>query len=229
MLDVIAFDADDTLWHNEHIFLSAQEKFSEIFDSDQSSMVQTALSNKHIEDIKNYGYGVKGFILSMIETFLEIRKERFSNNEVQRILDFGREMLSTPVELLPNVFEVLNQLHRDYILMIITKGDLLEQEKKISRSGLTNFFKKIEIVSDKTVETYKKILTRYEIEEHRFLMVGNSMRSDIVPVVKIGANAVHVPYKTTWEHEKEHPHLEEDKYYVLENIGLLPDLVKTKI
>ena len=229
MIDVIALDADDTLWHNEHIFLSAQEKFSEIFDSDQSSMVQTALSKKHIQNIKIYGYGVKGFIFSMIETFLEIRKLQFRNNEVQQILDFGREMLSTPVELLPNVFEVLNQLHRDYKLMIITKGDLLEQEKKISRSGLTNFFKKIEIVSDKTVETYKKILTRYEIEEQRFLMVGNSMRSDIVPVVKIGANAVHVPYKTTWEHEKEHPHLDKDKYYVLENIGLLPDFVKSKI
>tara|TARA_B100001540_G_scaffold300412_1_gene305854 strand:- start:475 stop:816 length:342 start_codon:yes stop_codon:yes gene_type:complete len=113
--------------------------------------------------------------------------------------------------------------------MIITKGDLLEQEKKISQSGLTNFFKKIEIVSDKTAETYKKILTRYEIEAQRFIMVGNSMRSDIVPVVKIGSNAVHVPYKTTWEHEKEHPPLDEDKYYVLENIGLLPDLVNTKI
>ena len=229
MFDVIAFDADDTLWHNEHIFLSAQEKFSEIFDSDQYSMVQTALSNKHVENIKIYGYGVKGFILSMIETFLEIRKAQFSNNEVQKILDFGREMLSTPVELVPNVFEVLNQLHRDYILMIITKGDLLEQEKKISQSGLTNFFKNIEIVSDKTAETYKKILTRYEIEAQRFIMVGNSMRSDIVPVVKIGSNAVHVPYKTTWEHEKEHPPLDEDKYYVLENIGLLPDLVNTKI
>ena len=229
MFDVIAFDADDTLWHNEHIFLSAQEKFSEIFDSDQSSMVQNALSKKHIENIKIYGYGVKGFILSMIETLLEIREVQFSNNEVQQILDFGREMLSTPVDLVSNVFEVLNQLHRDYTLMIITKGDLLEQEKKISRSGLANFFKKIEIVSDKTVETYKKILTRYEIEAHRFLMVGNSMRSDIVPVVKIGANAVHVPYKTTWEHEKEHPHLDEEKYYVLENIGLLPDFVKTKI
>ena len=229
MFDVIAFDADDTLWHNEHIFLSAQEKFSEIFDSDQSSMVQNALSKKHIENIKIYGCGVKGFILSMIETLLEIREVQFSNNEVQQILDFGREMLSTPVDLVSNVFEVLNQLHRDYTLMIITKGDLLEQEKKISRSGLANFFKKIEIVSDKTVETYKKILTRYEIEAHRFLMVGNSMRSDIVPVVKIGANAVHVPYKTTWEHEKEHPHLDEEKYYVLENIGLLPDFVKTKI
>ena len=228
MFDVIAFDADDTLWHNENIFLNVQEQFSEMLESEEPHLVQNTLSNTHIKNIKIYGYGVKGFILSMIETFLEIRRGKVGNNEVQQILDFGREMLSAPVELIPNVFEVLNLLQREYFLMIITKGDLVEQEKKISRSGLVNFFKKVEIVSDKTEKTYKKILNRFKIERQRFLMVGNSMRSDIVPVVKIGANAVHIPYKTTWEHEKDHPHLDEGEFDVLENITLLPDLLKKK-
>ena len=228
MFDVIAFDADDTLWHNEHNFIKIEEKFCEMLFPHDSELVQRTLSNTHINNIKIFGYGIKGFILSMLETFIEIREGEVNGKEIHQILDFGSEMLSAPIELLPNVLEVIMRLSKEYTLMIITKGDLVDQEKKISISGLMDFFKEIEITSDKTELTYKKILIRYKIDPQRFLMVGNSMRSDIVPVVKIGAKAVHIPYKTTWEHEKDHPYLNSEKYSVLRNIGLLPNFLNER-
>ena len=226
MFDVIAFDADDTLWHNEHNFTKIENRFCEMLTSHDPELVRRNLSNAHIGNINIFGYGVKGFILSILETLLDLRDGKVEGREVSQILEFGREMLAEPVELLPNVFDVIMELSKEYTLMLITKGDLNDQEKKISRSGLLDYFKEIEIVSDKTEEAYKKILIRYKIDVQRFLMVGNSMRSDIVPVVQIGAHAVHIPYQSTWEHEKDHPHLDLSKYSVLENIGLLPSFLR---
>tara|TARA_Y100001970_G_scaffold294006_1_gene445735 strand:+ start:2357 stop:3046 length:690 start_codon:yes stop_codon:yes gene_type:complete len=228
MYNVIAFDADDTLWHNEHIFLDVQDRFCEMLVSHSPSFIQNILTDIHIRNIEIYGYGIKGFILSMVETFIEIQEGKVNGIEVKQILDFGREMLAAPITLLPNVFDVLMQLSEEYSLMIITKGDLIDQEKKIARSGLYDFFKKIEIVSDKTEISYKKILNRNKIDVSHFLMVGNSMRSDIVPVVKIGASAVHIPYKTTWVHEEDYPHLDLGEFFVLEKIALLPDFLNSK-
>ena len=222
MFDVIAFDADDTLWHNEQNFINIQEKFCKMVSKHEPELIHRNLSNSHIKNIKIFGYGIKGFILSMLETFLDLRDGEVKGEEIKQILEFGREMLTAPIELLPKVSDVIVRLSKEYSLMLITKGDLLDQERKISSSGLIDFFKEVEIISDKTEVTYKKILDRYKINPQSFLMVGNSMRSDIVPVVEIGANAVHIPYKTTWEHEKDHPHLDLDKYSVLKNIGLLP-------
>ena len=226
MFNVIAFDADDTLWHNEYNFIKIQKKFCKMLPSHDPAIVKHNLSNVHIRNIKIFGYGVKGFILSILETFLNIKGGEVKGTEISQILEFGKEMLAAPIELLPNVFDVIMELSQEYSLMLITKGDLIDQEKKISNSGLLEFFKGIEIVSDKTEEAYKKILNRYKINVSHFLMVGNSMRSDIVPVVQIGANAVHIPYTSTWEHEKDHPHIDSDKYSVLESIGMLPKFLK---
>ena len=228
MFDVIAFDADDTLWHNESIFTMTQNKFREMLSSHGPEVVEQTLSSTQIKNLKHFGYGVKGFILSMIETSIELTNGDVSGNEIQQILDFGREMLAAPIELLPHVREVVEELSQNYHLWLITKGDLIDQETKIARSGLADYFSNVEIVSDKTIVTYTKILTQHRIEPVRFIMIGNSMRSDIVPIVQIGAHAVHIPYSSTWEHEQDHPHVDSDHYSELQHIGLLPNLILEK-
>ena len=164
----------------------------------------------------------------MIETSIELTDGEVSGHEIQQILDFGREMLAAPIELLPYVREVVEELSQKYTLLLITKGDLIDQETKIARSGLAEFFDAVEIVSDKTTEVYSKILERHKIESSRFMMIGNSMRSDIVPIVQIGAHAVHVPYLSTWEHEQDHPPVDAEHYTELKHLGLLPQLISEK-
>ena len=205
MFDVIGFDADDTLWHNESIFTITQEKFREILHSHNTELVNQTLSSTQIKNLKLFGYGIKGFIISMVETSVELTNGEIKGNEIQKIIDFGREMLANPIELLPHVQEVIEDLSRKYRLLLITKGDLIDQETKIARSGLAEYFTGVEIVSDKNTETYEKILSRHKIIASRFIMIGNSMRSDIVPIVQIGGQAVHIPYYSTWDHEQNHP------------------------
>ncbi len=226
MFDVIGFDADDTLWHNESIFTMTQKKFREILSSHGPEVVDQTLSSTQINNLEVFGYGLKGFILSMIETSIEITDGEIQGNEIQQILNFGREMLDAPIELLPYVQEVVDEMSKKYRLLLITKGDLIDQETKIARSGLADYFTGVEIVSDKNSETYKKILSRHDIVASRFIMIGNSMRSDIVPVVQIGGHAVHIPYYTTWNHEQEHPYIDPKKFKQLTHIGLLPRLIK---
>ena len=226
MFDVIGFDADDTLWHNESIFTMTQKKFCEILSSYSPELVDQKLSSNQIKNLKLLGYGIKGFILSMIETSIEITNGEIKGNEIQKIIDLGREMLAAPIELLPNVKEVIDELSKKYSLLLITKGDLIDQQTKISRSGLSNYFLALEIVSEKNSETYEKILSRHNISASRFVMIGNSMRSDIVPIVKIGGQAVHIPYYTTWEHEQKHPSIDPKKFKQLKHIGLLPGLIE---
>ena len=228
MFDVIAFDADDTLWHNESIFTMTQQKFREMLSSHGPEVVDQTLSSTQLKNLKHFGYGIKGFILSMIETSIELTGGSVSGKEIQQVLDFGREMLAAPIELLPHVHEVVEELSKNFHLLLITKGDLIDQEIKIARSGLADYFAAVEIVSDKTAETYKKILTQHKINVSRFMMIGNSMRSDIVPVVQIGAHAVHVPYLSTWEHEQDHPPVEPEHYTELEHIGLLTQFIGDK-
>jgi len=228
MFDVVAFDADDTLWHNESNFIIAQKKFSEMFPSHEPKEVLQALSKTQIKNIIDFGYGIKGFIISMIETLIFLKGGDVRGHQIKMILDFGREMLAAPVDLLPNVFDVLEELSQSHSLLLITKGDLVDQERKIYLSGLVEFFSGIEIVSDKTKASYKKILAKYKVNSSDFLMVGNSMRSDIVPVVQIGGHAVHIPYITTWEHEQDYPKVNLKKISVLKHIGLLPQFIKSK-
>ena len=226
MFDVIGFDADDTLWHNESIFTITQEKFRELLYSHNTELVNQTLSSTQIKNLKLFGYGIKGFILSMVEASVELTNGEIKGNEIQKIIDFGREMLANPIELLPHVQEVIENLSRKYRLLLITKGDLIDQETKIARSGLAEYFTGVEIVSDKNTETYEKILSRHEIIASRFIMIGNSMRSDIVPIVQIGGQAVHIPYYSTWDHEQKHPYIDPKNFKQLKHIGLLPELIE---
>ena len=226
MFDVIGFDADDTLWHNESIFTMTQGKFREILSSHSPELIDQTLSSTQIKNLKLFGYGIKGFILSMIETYIQISNGEIKGNEIQKIIDFGRDMLAAPVDLLPYVHEVIDKLSKKYRLLLITKGDLIDQETKIFRSGLADYFTGVEIVSEKNSETYKNILNRHSIAVSSFIMIGNSMRSDIVPIVQIGGHAVHIPYYTTWDHEQKHPYINPKNFKKLKHIGLLPKLIE---
>ena len=227
MIAAIGFDGDDTLWHNETIFSMTQERFRDLL----VRYVPEAGVDEHLvarerANLRLFGYGVKGFMLSMIETAIEVTRERISAGDIQRIIDFGKTMLDHPVELLDGVGEVIDALRGRYPLFLITKGDLFDQESKIARSGLAEKFERIEIVSEKDEATYAQILQRARVAPDRFLMVGNSMRSDILPVLGIGGLAVHIPYHITWEHEvappPPGPH---DGLTVLDRIRDLPDCI----
>jgi putative hydrolase of the HAD superfamily len=202
MFDVIAFDADDTLWHNEPIYRGAQSQVLDVLAHyHDRDWIERRMYETEIRNLEHYGYGIKGFTLSMIETAIELTEGRISGAEIGRIIELTREMFKAPVELLDGVEETIATLAASHDLMLITKGDLFEQQAKIARSGLADHFGKIEIVPVKIRETYQSIVTRHEIVPHRFLMVGNSIRSDVLPVIEMGGHAVHIPYETTWEHE----------------------------
>ncbi len=224
---IIAFDADDTLWHNERLYVRAQAKLKALLsnylvdDRMDERLYQTEMRN-----LAHFGYGIKAFTLSMIETAIELTDGRVTGRDIQQIIDAAREMLVADVELLDFVFETLAVLAADHRLMLITKGDLLDQETKISRSGLAQHFQHIEIVSDKSAQTYRAILTRHSMLPNDFLMVGNSLRSDILPVLEIGGNAVYIPQELTWVHETaETPPAMQPRFHQLRHLGELPDLV----
>jgi len=225
MIKTIAFDADDTLWHNERIFISAKRKYKKLLSKYlEAEWIEERLDKAEIRNIKHFGYGVKGFTLSMIETAVELTEGGIVGAEIQEIIGIAREMLKSPIEVLAGVEETIEELSREYRLMVITKGDLFDQETKIARSGLGEFFDDVEIVSQKNQKVYEKISDRYSIEPKEFVMVGNSLKSDILPVVGIGSNAVHIPYETEWFHEKvADENLQGKAYAELENISHLPD------
>ena len=227
MLDAIAFDADDTLWHSETLYIGTQARFRALLEPYRpAEEVDRALHQTEMRNLEIFGYGVKGFTLSMIETAIELSEGRIAAADIQRIIGWAREMLDTPMELFPQLEETLAALAGTHRLLLVTKGDLLDQETKLARSGLGEYFDHVEIVSDKTPAAYRRILTRNGIEAGRFMMVGNSLRSDILPVVEIGGRAVYVPYEHTWMHENSVEANPEQPYHVLEHIGLLPDLVR---
>jgi putative hydrolase of the HAD superfamily len=226
--DVIAFDADDTLWHSESLYAAAQEEYRRLLAPYAGAeRIDRVLHQTEMRNLATYGYGVKGFALSMIEAALELSERHITGSEVQRVLDVAKQMLSTEVELLEGAAEVIAQLAATYPLLLITKGDLTHQEAKIEQSGLKPYFRAIEIVADKTPQSYAALLARYHVEPARFLMVGNSLRSDILPVLDIGGQAVHVPYAITWAHEHvDVPPDQQGRYHELEHIGQLPALVE---
>lgn len=226
--DVIAFDADDTLWHNETIYLGVQARFKELLSHYHSpEWIEEQLYQAEMRNLPHFGYGIKAFALSMIETAVELTEGRISGNDIQIIIDAAKEMLAAEVELLEHVAETLAHLASHYTLMVITKGDLRDQEMKFARSGLGAHFRHIEVVSNKRVENYQVILQRYNIAPERFVMVGNSLKSDILPVLALGGNAVYVPYQLTWLHETaDPPPTDHPGYYQLEHVGLLPALLE---
>lgn len=201
-ITTIAFDADDTLWRNEDIFIHAQDEFINLLmPYHEEEYIRSHLAEVQIKNLEHFGYGIKGFTLSMIETSIELTEGRISGREIHQIIELAKCMLASPVELLPNVERVLSKLKGCYQLMVITKGDLLDQESKLARSGVAEYFDVIEIVSDKTPHAYKQILQRHRVLAEHFMMVGNSLKSDVLPVLDIGAKALHVPYHATWDHE----------------------------
>jgi putative hydrolase of the HAD superfamily len=227
VIDVIAFDADDTLWHSESLYSQTQQEFQNVLAPYcRDDGVVHVLYETEMRNILYYGYGIKSFALSMIETAIQMTDGQISSRDILRIVDLGKEMLRAPVELLDHVAEVVPVLADAYPLMVITKGDLLDQESKVARSGLSDYFDVIEVVSDKTSDVYRALLSKYQIEPGRFLMVGNSLKSDILPVLSLGARAVHIPYHITWAFEKVPEGSEEvAEYPELEHMGLLLDLV----
>lgn len=200
--DVIAFDADDTLWDNEPLFTQAQDTLEEILtDYLESRDLRRLLYQRERRNLEIFGYGVKAFTLSMIETAVELSGGRVAGKDIQRIIDIGKTLLRHPVHLLDGVEEALQALSGAYRLWIITKGDLLDQESKVARSGLADLFDAVEIVSEKDESSYRQLLANHRVDPERFLMVGNSPKSDILPVCTLGGHAVWIPYQSTWEHE----------------------------
>jgi putative hydrolase of the HAD superfamily len=228
MFDLIAFDADDTLWHNESLYAETQDKLAVLLaDYADSETVIQRLYETEMVNLQYYGYGVKSFTLSMIETAVKLSNSHIQGTEIEKIIGFAREMLTNDTQLLEHVEATVSTLAQSYHLMIITKGDLLDQEVKLSRSRIGDYFQHVEIVSHKTPAIYADLLTRHKIEPRRFLMVGNSLKSDILPVVELGGHAVYIPYHVTWAHEVvEHQPGEHNGYYELEHIGQLPGLVE---
>jgi putative hydrolase of the HAD superfamily len=226
--DVLAFDADDTLWHNERLYLQAQDRFVELLCHYHSpEWIRERLYQTETRNIGHFGYGVKAFALSMIETAVELTEGRICGEDIQVLVTQAKDMLDAEVELLDHVAETIPALAARYTLMMVTKGDLLDQERKIDRSGLGRYFRLVEVVSEKSRASYERLLLRNGIAASCFLMVGNSLRSDIWPVLELGGQAVYVPYTSTWLHEAaEVPGPEQAGFHQLQHIGQLPALLE---
>ena len=202
-IKVIGFDADDTLWVNETYYREAELDFAKLLAKyETANKIDQELFKTEMKNLDMYGYGIKSFVLSMVESALEISNNEISTESINDILKIGKDMNNKPIELLDGVKEVLTILSKKYRLILATKGDLLDQERKLERSSLSNFFHHIEILSDKKEENYSKLLKHLDIMPQQFLMVGNSLKSDILPLVNIKAHAIHVPFHTTWAHEQ---------------------------
>jgi putative hydrolase of the HAD superfamily len=223
---IIAFDADDTLWHNEPYFDEAQERFCVLFQDYASHQeILGLILNHQVNNLPLYGFGIKAFTLSMIETALESTNHEISGKGIEQILAIGKDLLQKPVELLPNVISVLEQLKGKYKLVVATKGDLKDQHRKLHDSGIGAFFHHIEVMSDKTELDYQKMLSRLDCEPEDFLMIGNSLKSDVLPVLNIGGYAIHIPYHTTWEYEKIDFEIEHNNFNTITNLSELFDIL----
>lgn len=224
---IIGFDADDTLWHNMNWFDAAEKDFFTLMEPwlDHKECAEE-LYKTEVGNMQDYGYGVKGFTLSMIETACRVSNGRIAASVTTEILEIGKRLINQPIELLDDVDQVLKQLSGRYKAVLITKGDLLDQENKLARSGLEPLFHHIEIMSDKKTANYRKLFNRLEIAPGQFLMVGNSLKSDILPVIELGGTAVHIPYHITWEFEQVTDEQLADKHYTrISSIRELPELL----
>ncbi|MEO9077367.1 MAG: HAD family hydrolase [Gelidibacter sp.] len=228
-IKVIGFDADDTFWVNETYFRDAEFEFSKLMAPyETANKIDQELFKRQIENLPLYGYGIKGFILSMVEMALELSNNSISNKTIEAILNIGRNMLNKPVDLLDGVEEVLDTLSQNYRLIVVTKGDLLDQERKLEKSGLSHYFHHIEGVSDKQEANYSKLLNHLDIKPSEFLMIGNSLKSDVLPLINIKARAIHVPFHTTWIHEQVVANEKDNKKYktITRLLEVLPILDK---
>ena len=226
-IKVIAFDADDTLWINEPFFQETEKKFYDLMgDYLPEHSIAKELFKIEIDNLDVYGYGINAYILSMIEAALRISENTISIEAIGKIIEYGKEMLEKPVELLEGVEEALKALHGKYKLVVATKGDLKDQHRKLHDSGLGHYFHHIEVMSDKKQIDYQKMLKRLEVEPSEFLMIGNSLKSDVLPVLEIGGHACHIPFHTTWLHEQIDHTIDHENFREAETISqLLPLLL----
>lgn len=224
---VIAFDADDTLWVNEPYFQETEQKFCSLLeDYVPHHTAAQELFRTEMQNLALYGYGVKGFMLSMVETALRVSNNTIPHHVIEKAITYGKELLEKPIELLDGLEEALQLLKKQYRLVVATKGDLLDQERKLKKSGLEHYFHHIEIMSDKQEADYLKLIRHLDILPGEFLMIGNSLKSDVLPVLAIGGHAVHIPYHTTWAHEKVEQTIEHPCFRQVESVKeLLPSLV----
>lgn len=202
-IKVIAFDADDTLWENENYFQEIEKKFCELMEEylPQHSSARELLTIE-IKNLPLYGYGIKAFMLSMIEAAMSISNKTINVSVVEKIIEYGQELLQKPIQKIPGVDEVLENLKGRYRLVVATKGDLLDQERKLKKSGIEHYFHHTEIMSEKGEADFKKLIKHLDIQPEHFLMIGNSLKSDVLPVLNVGGHAFHIPYHVTWGHEK---------------------------
>ncbi len=225
-LTTIGFDADDTLWHNERFFKLTQDRFAELLsDHADSDHLAERLLAAEKRNLGQYGFGIKGFVLSMIETAIEVTEERVPASVVSELMEAGREMLRYPIELLPYAREAVEMAARTHRVILITKGDLIDQERKLAQSGLGDLFNAVEIVSHKTPDVYRDIFGRHGDGVERSMMIGNSMRSDVLPVIETGGWGVFVPHGLEWEVEKADPPVGVERFLRIDDLGGLADLV----
>jgi putative hydrolase of the HAD superfamily len=221
-IKVVAFDADDTLWVNEPYFRKTEEAFCQLLEGYLSLHdLERELMRTELDNLPLYGYGVKGFTLSMVEAAIRITSGTLSVEIIDKILDLGKSLLNEPIELLDGVENVLESLQGKYRLVVATKGDLLDQERKLRKSGLSKYFHHIEIMSEKDDANYLKLIRHLDIKPEELLMIGNSLKSDILPVLNIGGSAIHVPYHITWAHEQINHTIEHEKFRTVENISIV--------
>ena len=225
---VIAFDADDTLWHNEPYFDEAQERFCHLFQDFASSQeILGLILNHQIKNLPLYGFGIKAFTLSMIESALQLTNHQITGKGIEQIMAIGKDLLQKHVELLPEVENVLQQLNGTHKLIVATKGDLKDQHRKLHDSGIGHYFHHIEVMSDKTEIDYQKMLGRLEVQPDNFVMIGNSLKSDVLPVLNLNGHAIHIPYHTTWAYERIDYTIEHPNFKTIEKITeVLPFLIR---
>lgn len=219
----IGFDADDTLWHNERFFRATEERFAELLAPHIEGDIRARLLDAERRNLGLYGFGIKGFVLSMVETAIEATESRVPAGVIGEILAMGRDMLAHPIELLPHAREAVEAAAAEGEVVLITKGDLLHQERKLAQSGLGDLFDAVEIVSDKTPATYLRVFARHG--GRHAMMVGNSLKSDVIPAIAAGAWGVHVPHGLTWELEAAEPPLGHPRFREIASLGELPALV----
>jgi putative hydrolase of the HAD superfamily len=226
-LSIVAFDADDTLWHNERFFRLTQERFAGLLaDHAGRDSIHARLLEAERRNLGQYGFGIKGFVLSMIETAIDVTDEKVPASVIRELIEAGQEMLRHPIELLPHAREAIEDLARDFRILLVTKGDLLDQERKLAQSGLGDLFDGVEIVSDKTPEVYETIFARHGDGAARAMMVGNSLRSDVVPVLRAGGWGVFVPHDLTWEVEQDEAPEDHPRFRRIDDLEGLPGLVR---
>jgi putative hydrolase of the HAD superfamily len=225
-IKIIGFDADDTLWVNEPYYRVAEEEFIRLVSAyGVKEDIASALFRTEMSNLGLYGYGIKAFMLSLVECAIELTKGEVTSDTINQIIGIGKGMLQRPIELLADVKKVVGELAPHYRLIVATKGDLLDQERKMTRSSISSYFHHIEVMSDKKEKNYIQLFSHLDIEPCQFLMIGNSLKSDILPPLNLGAYAIHVPYHTTWAHEEVKEDPQYDRFYRVERLKEVLDLI----